>query len=241
MIRQTLGQAASSLAFVFCIMGTAYAGSFSVSPVRVTLSADKPVVAMTVQNSESEPTVVQLELVQWSQQNGQDVYTPTKDLLATPPIFTLPANGRQIIRIGFRKPLDSSNEAAYRIFLHEIPGPPKPGFQGLRVALKVGVPIFIPAKQAAQNQLSWAAKTSANHQLKISASNVGNTHTQILSIKILLPNGSELVSQQLAHYVLPGQTKEWTFKPEQMPVGPLRLLAKTDAGDMQAEINVDKE
>lgn len=241
MIRQTLGQAASSLTIVLCLTATAYAGSFSVSPVRVTLSASQPVVAMTVQNSEPEPTVVQLELVRWSQQNGQDIYTPTKDLLATPPIFTLPANSKQIIRIGLRKPQDASNEAAYRIFLHEIPGPPKPGFQGLRVALKIGVPIFIPANLVASTSLRWSAKVSANNQLKISASNVGNTHTQIFSIKILQPNGQQLAVQQLANYVLPGQAKEWLFKLEQMPVGPLHLFAKTDAGDMQAEISVGKD
>lgn len=241
MSRQTPGQAACSLALLLCLTLPAYAGSFSVSPVRVTLSAGQPVAAMTVHNSEAEPTVVQLELVQWSQQDGQDIYTPTKDLLATPPIFTLPANGSQIIRVGLRKPLAGTQEAAYRIFLHEIPGPPKPGFQGLQVALKIGVPIFVPPAAAAAPKLRWSARAGDGRQLIISARNDGNTHVQIANISLSRPDGGGVAVQQLGNYVLPGQQRQWRLTPDVMPTGPLRLFARTDAGDMQAEIPIEKD
>jgi fimbrial chaperone protein len=121
-MKRSIVQVLTILALLSCVIAPAFAGAFSVSPVRLILTGDQPVVAMTVQNSEQGSTVVQLELVEWSQKDGKDLYTPTKDLLATPPIFTLPANGKQIIRIGLRKPQNSAKEAAYRIILHEIPG-----------------------------------------------------------------------------------------------------------------------
>lgn len=233
-------QVLSSLVLLCWMIAPAFAGAFSVSPVRVILTGDHPVVTMTVQNSEQEPTVIQLELVQWTQQDGKDIYLPTKDLLATPPIFTLPANGKQVILIGLRKPQNPVNESTYRIFLQEIPGPPKPDFQGLRIALKISVPIFIPANSIASPKLRWAAKLNKDNQLKISVINEGNTHLQITSIKISTPNEQLIAMQQTFTYVLQMQKQEWLLKPEHTPKGSLRVSVETDVGDMQAEIVLDQ-
>lgn len=240
-MKKIFGQALAGLVFFSSMIAQAFAGSFSVSPVRVILTGDHPVIAMTVQNSEPEPTIVQLELVQWSQQEGKDIHLPTKDLLATPPIFTLPANGKQIIRIGLRKPLIQSNELAYRIFLHEIPGPPKPDFQGLRVALKISVPIFIPSTSTPTHQLLWSAKVDKDNRLRISAVNVGNTHLQISNIKISTLNNLQVAMQSTADYVLPMQKREWLFITDHMPQDLLKLLVKTDAGDIQTQIILNKD
>ncbi len=241
MMKISFGQVLAGLAFFSSMIAPAFAGAFSVSPVRVILTGDHPVIAMTVQNSEPEPTVIQLELVEWSQKDGKDIYLPTKDLLATPPIFTLPANGKQIIRIGLRKPLSQANELTYRIFLHEIPGPPKPNFQGLRVALKISVPIFIPSTSAPTHLLRWTAKVDQGNRLKISAVNVGNTHLQISNIKISTPNNQQVAIQSTAAYVLPTQKREWFFTPDHMPQGLLKLSVKTDAGDIQTQLSLDKD
>ena len=48
---------------------------------------------MTVRNTGSEPAVIQMEVMSWSQAQGKDVYTLSKEILATPPIFTVPAGG----------------------------------------------------------------------------------------------------------------------------------------------------
>lgn len=93
MLRRALSRAACALAFLLAGTGAACAGSFQVNPVRATLTASLPVGSLTVRNTGSEPAVVQLEVVSWSQQAGNDVYTPTKEILATPPIFTVPAGG----------------------------------------------------------------------------------------------------------------------------------------------------
>jgi fimbrial chaperone protein len=241
MMKKSIVQALAILALLCCMIAPAFAGAFSVSPVRLILTGDQPVVAMTVQNSEQEPTVVQLELVEWSQKEGKDVYVPTKDILATPPIFTLPANGKQIIRIGLRKPQSSANESAYRIFLHEVPGPPKSGFQGLHVSLKISVPIFIPANTKVSQKLRWTAKLNKDNQLKISAINEGNTHLQISSIKVSTSKDQLISMQKTATYILPMQKQEWLLKPELMLDSSLRISLKTDAGDMQTEINLDRD
>ena len=51
---------------------SADAGSFRVSPVRVTLSTNQPISALTVKNDGTDPTTIQLQVLAWSQRNGED-------------------------------------------------------------------------------------------------------------------------------------------------------------------------
>src|SRR4051812_25084224 len=120
MFTREWGQAACGLAFLFAATAVS-AGSFAVNPVRATLSAKQPVGSLVVQNQGSEPTVIQLETGRWAQQDGKDVYVPTKEILAPPPIFTVPAGGSQIVRVGMRRAAEPGRELTYRLFLQEVP------------------------------------------------------------------------------------------------------------------------
>ncbi|MDA8656068.1 fimbria/pilus periplasmic chaperone [Luminiphilus sp.] len=86
--------------------------------------------ALTVRNDGTEPASLQMEMLNWSQAQGQDVLTPTRELLANPPIFTVPAGGSQLVRVGLRRAPDGQRELTYRIVLQELPPPPKSRFYG---------------------------------------------------------------------------------------------------------------
>ncbi|WP_119628929.1 fimbrial biogenesis chaperone [Methylocaldum marinum] len=103
----------------------AHGGALSVAPVRLELSAPELTGAITVTNTGTESSVVQLEATDWSQRNGQDEYAPSRKLSATPPIFTLGPGATQTVRVGLRHPPDPRRELAYRLFLQEVP-PPAP-------------------------------------------------------------------------------------------------------------------
>jgi fimbrial chaperone protein len=216
------------------------AGSFQVSPVRATLSATHGVGSMTVRNDGSEPTVVQLQVVSWSQDQGKDVYAPTKEILATPPIFTVPPGGAQVVRVGLRRSPDSQRELAYRLYLQEVPRPSKPGLHGLQVALRFGVPVFVKPAAAAGPVLRWQAFRTSREQLKVSLTNDGNAHVQVANFKLGLPGGAELATYQAAAYVLPGQSREWLLKTSAQPGATLHIHAQTDAGDIQSDVVVEK-
>lgn len=243
MMKFSLYQAACGLALCLSMAGTTRAGSFQVSPLRATLSGSQPVSALTVRNAGTQPAVIQLEAMAWSQPAGEDKYVPAPDILATPPIFTVPAGGSQVIRVGSRRPADASSERAYRLFLREVPPPPKPGFKGLQMALQISLPVFVlPATKAAP-ELHWQAASATNGQLRIGVTNRGTAHVRLTDFK-LSPAGSprHLPMSVQPVYVLPGATHDWLVDARGVVAAGSTLhvsaQADTDAGAVQADVVV---
>lgn len=239
-----LGQAALGLAILFGFSAAppAHAGSFTVNPVRVTLSPSHAVAAITVRNAGSDASVIQLETSRWTQQDGKDVLTPSREILATPPIFTLAPGGSQIVRVGLRREPDPQRELTYRLVLREVP-PPQPIAQGLRVALAISMPVFVVSAHPSFSNLQWQAQRLADGRIQLQATNTGSAHVQVGSIELSLPgSASPAVTESVATYVLPGNARSWTFKSAvALPVrSVLTLQASTDGGDVQAKVMLGK-
>jgi len=237
MNRLILGQALRGLAIFFASVGVAQAGSFSVNPVRVTLSANQPVAAITVRNESSEQTLVQLEALAWSQSMGKDVTVPSSDVLATPPIFTLAPKGTQIVRIGLRRPAGSTaSESTYRLTLREVP--PKKQAPGLNVTLLVSMPIFVVPTAATTPDLRWRVTRDSDNQLLVHATNGGTAHAQVVKLDISLADGKSLGNRNVAEYVLPGSTRTWALKTGAAPAigAKLHVASTTDFGDKGADV-----
>jgi len=236
-------RSAGRCAFVLSILAAgipAWGGTFQVSPVRATLSTSRSIAALTVKNHGAEPAVVQLEVVTWSQHEGKDVYVATKEIIATPPIFTVPPGGTQVVRVGLRRAPDPQRELAYRLYLQEVPPAPGAGFQGLQVALRLGVPVFVNPRAAVAPALKWSARRGAGAELKIGLANSGYVHVQVSELKVSSARGETLASQPAVGYVLPGQSREWGIKVSPLPSGAaLRLVAQTDAGEVKVDLVVE--
>src|SRR4030067_1903117 len=89
---------------------TAHASGFNVFPVRVELSARKTTASLELTNTSDTPTVVQLEPTLWEQEEGRMKLTPTEDVLAVPPVFTIQPGKKQIIRLALKRPGDVKKE-----------------------------------------------------------------------------------------------------------------------------------
>jgi fimbrial chaperone protein len=204
-----LRRAACGLAFVLFAASRAWAGSFQVGPVSATLSADHMVAAMTVRNTGTDAATIQLQAMAWSQADGKDVFAPADDILATPPIFTVPAGGSQVIRVGSRRAPDAQHERAYRLFLREVPPAPRPGFQGLRMVLEISLPVFVQPSTVIAPDLHWqASRIDAGH-LKLTASNTGMAHARLSHFALSGEGGKPLPMSANAVYILPGNSHSW--------------------------------
>ena len=227
--------AAAALAWMLAL--SAYAGSFSVDPVRLTVRARATSTSLSLQNNGDEPVLVQSEVMAWSQQDGNDLLTPSQDLLISPPIFKLAPGAAQTVRVGLLRPSDPERELTYRIFLQEVPAPLLPGQEGVHAVLRLGLPVFVLPSRRAVPLLNWRAAQGAEGQIKLSLSNSGNAHVQAIDCKLYRPDGTLIAEQKLTAYVLPGQARSWQITPNQPWRGEtLKLSARTDAGDVTAEI-----
>ena len=245
-----LGQALLGLALCLGVTLTATAASIALVPVRLALTAKTPIGALTVRNDGGEATVVQLEVVSWSQADGKDVYTATSEILATPPIFTVAPGGSQLVRVGMRRPADANRELTYRVFLQEVPPPPKPDFKGLQVALRFGVPVFVGAATAQQAKgsvapvatLQWRARAAAgNGQITLTATNAGTAHVQVTHFTLAPKDQPAPPDHTSPDYVLAGQYREWQveLKPAPAAGASLHVSAATDAGPVEADVVVE--
>lgn len=215
----------------------ARAGSISVSPVRADLDHRNRIASLTLRNGGTEPTVVQLQPMIWRQANGQDVLEPTRDLLATPPIFTLAPGATQIVRVGLRREPDAARELSFRLILQEVPPPPKPGFAGLRVALKLSVPVFVAPAGKAAPALRWALVSDGAGQ-RLRVVNDGNAHARVGSLVLTSRTGETVGPVEVGVYVLPGQWRELKV-PGAPAGGGLRVTARTSRGELAADVAAD--
>jgi fimbrial chaperone protein len=240
--------AALAAALVACALACAgaQAGSFQVNPIRVDLSAAATSAAITVRNDGAEAVVVQASVLAWSQADGADAYAPTSEALATPPIATIPAGGEQILRVGLRRAPDRDRELTYRLFLQEVPPPPQPGFTGLQVALRIGVPVFVAPAAPAAMPLDWRARLERDGTIRVSARNGGNVHHRLVGLELRVPgeaNGGPLAGAASLAYVLAGQVREWLLAAPGERVrfaNELALKAFTDAGEIEAAVRLDR-
>src|SRR6202171_1082103 len=190
------------------------AGSLSVTPIRVELSSAQRSVALTVRNEGDQPTVVQAQLVAWSQVDDEDRLEPTIDLLASPPIFTVAPGASQVLRIALRTAPDAARERSYRVLVTEVPGKPDPEFTGAQFALKISLPIFVGASAAkTAPRLEWSGVRTAKGDLALTAVNTGGKHIQVQTIDVAGAGPDPDARFAGLWYVLAGQRRTVTIKP----------------------------
>ena len=221
----------------------ALAGSLSITPVRVELSNTQRSIALTVRNDGDQPSVVQAQLVAWSQESNEDKLDPTVDLLASPPIFTVAPGASQILRVALRRAPDSAVERTYRILVNEVPGKPQPGFTGAQFALKISLPIFVDAMTAkTAPKIEWSAKLAPTGDIALTMANTGSRHLQVHSAEVLNDQSTVDAAISSMFYVLPGQRRTMSMKPIEgrtPAAGRYKVRAESDAGPLSADVVVD--
>jgi fimbrial chaperone protein len=218
--------------------GTAAAGTFSIAPVRIELSGAQRTAVLTVHNDDAAALVVQVSVLNWTQAAGEEDYAATRELLATPPVFTLPPNGEQIVRVALRREPDPARELDYRLLLAEVPQPTDANFTGLRVALRLSIPVFVKAAGPASAALAWQAQWQADGQLAVSARNNGQTHQQVSDFTLHFAGSEASARGVVSRYVLPGSTVTWKIAPPAGLVrgGAVTIHGASDQGDFQADV-----
>jgi fimbrial chaperone protein len=119
----------------------AHASGYTLTPMgRVAVDTNQADV-LSISNPSQTATKIQVRTFAWSQSGGEDVLTPTREVMASPSMLSLAPGEKKVIRI-LRMKAATGKEMDYRLILSEIPAPPDPTAKsfGTRVILNVSVP-----------------------------------------------------------------------------------------------------
>jgi fimbrial chaperone protein len=218
------------------------AASIEVTPIRIELGADQRSATVQIRNTGPEPVVVQSEVLEWSQPDGQDRYAPTRDVLVTPTVTTVPARSEQIVRVALRRELPATHEAAYRLYVEEIPPAARPGRVALNVALRIGIPMFVaPTAGPSAPKLAWRVRANGKSGTVLSVENAGTASMRLSEIALVGRDGKSLASLPELAYVLPGRARAWTL-PAAVPsayAAPLRIRALSNVGPLDEPVALE--
>lgn len=220
---------------------SALAGTFSISPLRAELSTAAQNAAFTLRNPEPAAVVVQAQVMLWDQVDGQDRLTPTRDVMVSPAVFTIPANGSQLVRVALRRPADPRLELSYRLLLTEVPQKADPQSTALNMALQLSLPVFVEPPGLAVPRLEWSSDTS-DEGVALIARNTGTAHSRIVNFTAT-PDGAgvPVYQQNVATYILPGQARTWTIDNKNVTTTAgttwhrLGVKGTSEAGDFEVE------
>jgi fimbrial chaperone protein len=210
----------------------ARASAFRIDPVAVAIMPDKGAAELRLDNEDAKPVAVRVTALRWTQADGRDRTEATRDLVVSPPIFTVAPGAEQLIRIGFR---NRTPGAAYRLIVEEIPGPKTPG-TGISVSLKLDLPLYVIARLGAVPALSWAARRGPDGTLMVEGRNAGDLHAQILGIEVRDAKGQVAGRTATMGVILPSGSRAWTLG--RMAGTPTELVVRTAAGETHVPVRV---
>ncbi|MGO2386135.1 MAG: fimbrial biogenesis chaperone [Psychrobacter sp.] len=197
----------------------AVASGLQVSPISLSLQAGETARGLTLSNSGSNIVHAQVRVYQWLQDENGDQLTPSRGLLASPPIIELKPREKQLIRIIRAKTPPQGTgavEDAYRISVNEIPIKSANQTTGLQFALSYSLPVFVQPVGMTKTspQLQWSTHLQPDgKEIRLRVSNSGNGHAQLASLSFVDTAGnSTVINSGLLGYVLPDATMNWTLK-----------------------------
>lgn len=224
----------ASLLAALGVASPALAQGLGIQPVTVELAAGRMTDTLTVVNQTDTATSFQVRAFTWTEKNGEDVLTPTDQIVLSPPLGTIAAGGQQLIRLVLRKPA-ASQEETYRIWLDQIPTTVQPGT--VRIALRVSIPVFALPANRVTAELSWQLQRDGGKTWLV-AVNRGTRHEVIRNMRLTAADGTQLaIDGQVSPYVLGGATRRWPVTvPAGKSVTQVHLTADTHDGRIDKTI-----
>ncbi|MFO7982446.1 MAG: fimbria/pilus periplasmic chaperone [Desulfuromonadales bacterium] len=159
----------------------AFAAEWRVVPIRIDLGKNQRSDVVRLINEGSEKVSLQIQATEWMQdENGEDLYVPSKDLIFFPKILTVEPKEERVLRAGIRSPA-VQREKTYRLFIEEIPEASRADATQVSINIRFGLPVFVePLQKQAQAEISSLELKAGKIAAEIS--NTGNVHFRINKI-----------------------------------------------------------
>jgi fimbrial chaperone protein len=223
------GAIVGSLGLALSLSCPVRAQSLSIAPVTLNIEPGQRATSLTITNAGPVETVVQIRPFVWAQL-PQDSLTPATDVVVSPPIVKIPANGSQVVRILVRH-TPSDKELSYRLLVDQLPRSATPGT--VQFALRISLPVFVEPATTSSARLQARIGVDAGQQVLI-LENTGGRHEKLRQIALQRENGSPVgIDGGAQLYLLAGATRSLPLASEPTRAGtaaPYRLTAQSIVG-----------
>ena len=237
-LRLTAAVRIAAAVALFLAAYAACAQGLSVLPVNVFLPPGQKAASLTLTNDGDKPTSMQVRAYDWSQKNDEDQLTDSKIVVVSPPLFTIPPKGTQVVRLILRRP-PTGGEATYRIVLDQIPGPKEPG--EVQMVLRLSIPIFAAPETKAAPQDQFRLERNGE-QLFLVGVNTGKSHDTLHDIVVTAADGRQFrLKAKVSPYLLAGATRRWELDAQghaPQPGETLKLTAHGIVGPIDVQVSV---
>ena len=130
------------LAFACLAVTDTSAASLRVAPIKLEVAAGAATTTLHVWNTDKAAVKIQVRVYRWTRKNGEDVLTPTKDVVVSPPISTLKPGGENLIRIVRIAKTPVTGREAYRVLVDQLPDPKAMKAGVVSVLVRHAIPLF---------------------------------------------------------------------------------------------------
>ena len=226
----------TTLAFGAVAYGQTVAGGLTIVPVTLEMEPGQMTAVLNIQNHNDREVDFQVRPFSWDQSAGVDQLTPTNALVASPPLFRIPAGSEQVVRLVLRRPAQGQ-EASYRLLLDQIPPPPTPGI--VSFAVRLSIPVFVEPPSRTAARVGWSIH-SAGGAYYLVAVNTGGRREAFRDMSLRSADGRSIaIETNVSPYVLPGATRRWrilseTFAPSREA---LHLTARANSGRVDQPVS----
>ena len=210
----------------------AAAGTLQIDPVKLEIGKARKTASLSLRNEEKAPVTIRAHAVAWNQESGMDRYEESSAVVVSPPIFTMPASGAQTVRVGLRT--QGAPGRAYRLIIEEVPE--ASAGSGVRVALRLDIPLFVGLAAGAPSDLGWSLWRAEDGSWTAEAVNRGTGYVRVEPDALGAATGLRLSGVAFGT-VLPGSSRRWSLgtKLEIADRTRFQSLVRTDAGAVKQD------
>ncbi len=208
--RLTRWAAGAALVVLYTVQAGALAAGLQISPISITMPADRKADEVWLRNSGTEVVHAQVRVYQWTQEGGEDVLVPDQHMIASPPMVQIAPGGQQLVRLVRTGPLlgPAPDERSYRLLIDELPIQRTTAKAGLDFVFRYSVPVFVAGTAPAKPVLEWTVHQSGQ-RVWLRVANTGTSHAQLANIEYTPPGGKTVMALNgLAGYALPGHYRD---------------------------------
>lgn len=185
------------------------AASLQISPVALDLTAPARTSSVTLRNTSSDPSDIQIRVYKWTQTAGADLLKPATDVIVSPPAAKIQPDTAYTIRVAHLKSPDKVREDSYRLLIDELPKVNvRRRSTAIRFTTRYSVPVFF-SDESESSDLHWKVQRKGKN-LVIEATNNGTRHAKLANLMVTTTGSRVNFGAGLNGYVLPGSTMHWT-------------------------------